>query len=144
MRKESQKQARTRRAAVPIVTIVFGAVLVGLGLWGRFGTTGGENSITSLIPAFVGLPLALLGLLALKESMLKHAMHAAAVIGLIGFLGGCGDLIRRLVQKGAIEGPSGLSAVLMTALCGVFVGLCVNSFIQARRRRRAREAMPTP
>ncbi len=129
---------------MPIVTILFGVVLIGLGLWGRFGTEVGQNSITSLIPAFFGLPLALLGLLALKESLLKHTMHAAAMIGLLGFLAGCADLIRRLVQKGTIEGPSGLSAVLMTALCAVFVGLCVNSFIQVRRRRRAREAMPTP
>jgi hypothetical protein len=128
---------------VPIVTVLFGAALVGLGLWGRFGTLEGPNSITSLIPAFVGLPLALLGLLALKESLLKHAMHLAAMIGLVGFLGGCYDvLVRRLIQKkGPIEGASWLSAVLLTALCGVFVGLCVNSFIQVRRRRRARQAL---
>jgi hypothetical protein len=30
----------------------------------------------------------------------------------------------------------------MTLLCGVFVALCINSFIQARRRRRA--AAPSP
>jgi hypothetical protein len=126
---------------VPVVTVIFGVLLTGLGLWGRFGTEAGQGSWTSLIPAFVGVPLALLGLLALKESFLKHAMHGAAMVGLLGFLGGVGDLVRRLMKSGGIEGPSGLSAVSMTVLCGVFVALCVNSFIQVRRRR-ARQGVP--
>ena len=85
----------------------------------------------------MGAPLIVLGLLALKESLLKHAMHAAAMIGLLGLLGAVGDLVRRLIKGIAIEGPAGFSVVAMLALCGVFVALCVNSFIQARRRRRA-------
>jgi hypothetical protein len=129
---------------VPIVTILFGAALVGLGLWGWLGTEAGRNSITSLIPAFFGLPLALLGLLALKESLLKHAMHLAATIGLLGFLGGIANLVRMVVTKGTVAGASGLSTILLTALCGVFVGLCVNSFVQVRRRRRARQALLKP
>jgi hypothetical protein len=126
---------------VPIVTVLFGAALIGVGVWGRFFTEGGQGHTTPLIPAFVGLPLALLGLLALKESFLKHAMHGAAMIGLLGFLGGVANLVRLAVTKGTVEGPSGLATILMTALCGVFVGLCVNSFIQVRRRRRARQAL---
>ncbi len=126
---------------MPIVTVLFGAGLIGVGVWGRFFVEGGQGQVTPLIPAFVGLPLALLGLLALKESLLKHAMHAAAMVGLLGFLGGCANLVRLVVTKGTVEGPSGLATILMTALCGVFVGLCVNSFIQVRRRRRARQAL---
>ncbi len=129
---------------MPIVTILFGAALVGVGVWGRFFVEGGQGHTTPLIPAFVGAPLALLGLLALKESLLKHAMHGAAMIGLLGFLGGCGNLIRLAVVGKPLEGPSGLATILMTALCGVFVGLCVNSFVQVRRRRKAREALPVP
>jgi hypothetical protein len=128
---------------VPIVTVLFGAALVGVGLWGRFFVAGGQGHVTPLIPAFVGLPLALLGLLALKESMLKHAMHLAAMIGLLGFLGGVANLVRLVVLARPLDGPSGLSTILMTALCAVFVGLCVNSFIQVRRRR-ARQAMAKP
>jgi hypothetical protein len=129
---------------VPLITIAFGILLVALGLWGRFGTERGTESLTSLIPAFVGAPLLLLGLLALKESWLKHAMHLAAVIGLLGFLGAGGRLIRVLIREGGLPGPAALSTALMTALCGVFVALCVGSFIQARRRRRAREALGSP
>src|SRR4051794_7576716 len=78
---------------VPVVSIIWGGLLIGLGLWGYLGT--GTTSWTALIPAFVGAPLALCGLLALKESLLKHAMHAAAMIGLIGFLGGVGRIVSK-------------------------------------------------
>jgi hypothetical protein len=102
------------------ITIVFGAVLVLLGLGGYFGSD--TQSMTALIPAFFGVPLALLGLLALKDSLRKHAMHLAAMVGLLGFLGAAGSLINKL-------------QALMAIVCAVFVGLCVRSFIQARRSR---------
>ena len=122
---------------MPIVSVVFGALLTALGLWGWFGAEPEHRSVTAFIPAFVGVPLVLLGLLALKESMLKHAMHAAAVLGLLGFLAALGRIIQKLATGGTVEGRAGTSTVLMAVLCGTFVALCVNSFIQARRRRRA-------
>jgi hypothetical protein len=141
---------------VPVVAVVFGVLLIALGVWGRFGGDLGlwqplglarpeQLSNTALIPAYVGAALVVLGLLALKESLLKHAMHGAALIGLLGLLAAAGRLISALVAKGKVEGVSGVSLVLMTLLCAVFVGLCVNSFIQARRRRRATSAtVPGP
>ena len=55
------------------ITIGLGLVLIALGLGSYFGT--GQASVTALIPAFFGLPLLLLGLVALKERMRKNAMH---------------------------------------------------------------------
>jgi hypothetical protein len=126
---------------MPVVTIIWGGLLIGLGLWGYLGT--GTTSVTALIPAFVGAPLAVCGALALKESLLKHAMHAAAMLGLLGTVGGIGNLIRvALDSTKSLSDPktfhSVLSTAIMTGLCAVFVGLCINSFIQARRRRAAR------
>jgi hypothetical protein len=141
---------------VPAVSVVFGVLLIALGVWGRFGGSLGlweplglaapeQLSNTALIPAFVGAALVLLGLLAFKESWLKHAMHGAAMIGLLGFLAAAGRLVSSLITKGKVEGVGGASLVLMTLLCAVFVGLCVNSFIQTRRRRRAAAAaVPGP
>ncbi len=128
---------------MPAVTIIIGALLVALGLWGRFGTEHGQESWTSLIPALVGGPLLILGALALKESLLKHAMHLAAMLGLIGLLA-AGGRLAMLLPQGRVQTPSGLSTAGMTLLCGLFVALCVNSFIAARRRRRQREAVPNP
>jgi len=123
---------------------VFGILLIALGVWGRFGGDLGlwtplgfappdHLSGTALIPAYVGAALVVFGLLALKESLLKHAMHGAAMIGLLGLAASLG----RLIATGNVKGIGGVSLVVMAILCGVFVALCVNSFIQARRRRRA-------
>ncbi len=123
---------------MPLVSIVFGGLLIAVALWGKFST--GTESWTALVPAFFGAPLVVLGLLALKESFLKHAMHLAAVIGLLGVLGGVGNLARVLARGGELGGTPGISTILMTVLCAAFVGLCVNSFVQVRRRRAARQA----
>jgi hypothetical protein len=133
---------------MPVVSVVFGLLLIALGVWGYWGGALGlwsplgfrapeRLSATALIPAAVGILLAVCGLLAFKESRLKHAMHTAAMVGLLGFLAACSRLIVSLTNKGRIEGVGGASLAVMTLLCGIFVALCVNSFIQARRRRAA-------
>lgn len=114
-----------------------------LGLWEPLGFTAPDNlSGTALIPAYLGAGLVVLGLLAFKEKLLKHAMHAAAMIGLIGLLAAGIRLILSLVRKGKIEGVGGASLTTTTLLSAVFLALCVNSFIQARRRRRAQAGEP--
>jgi hypothetical protein len=121
---------------VPRVAIVFGLLLIALGAGGYFGT--GSSHPTALIPAGFGAVLALLGLLALKEARRKHAMHAAAAVGLIGAAGGAIRLLQPLFGDSGIEHPVAYGCTAaMTLLCLVFVGLCVNSFVQARRRRAA-------
>src|SRR5688572_32328469 len=74
-------------------TIVFGLLLTGLGLVGYF--LAGGVSVTALIPAFFGIVLLALGFLARSEPMRKHAMHAAAAVALIGFLGALMSLLDR-------------------------------------------------
>lgn len=138
------------------VSVVFGLLLTGVGLYGYFGT--GTSSPTALIPAAFGVPLVLLGVLAYRERLRMHAMHAAAVVGLVGFLG-CvamaapelpalvrdGKVIK--TNKDGVERDATAAVVSQTVtgvLCGVFEALCVNSFIQARRRRtRSDSAAPT-
>jgi uncharacterized membrane protein len=123
---------------VPVVTVVCGGLLIALGLWGKYGT--GTPSNTALIPAGVGAVLVVLGVLALKESLLKHAMHAAAALGLLGFLAGAARFVQKWAHDGKVEGPAALSTGLMALICAAFVALCVNSFVAARRRRKAAQA----
>jgi hypothetical protein len=122
--------------------VLFGLLLTALGVWGRWGGDLGlwepfgfappdKLSWTALIPTFVGAALVVLGLLAIKKSLLKHAMHLAALIGLLGFLAALG----RMLSTGRVTGVSGAALLGMTLLCAVFEALCVNSFIQARRRQ---------
>lgn len=117
-------------------TIGFGVVLALLGAAG-YALTGGV-SITALIPTFFGLPLIVMGALALNERFRKHAMHAAAALGLVGFVGSAGGLPKlvTLLTGGEVARPAAVMAQsIMAALTAVFVGLCVKSFIDARRAR---------
>jgi hypothetical protein len=123
------------------VSIGFGIFLILIGCVGFFLTYQPEKPpYTALIPAAFGLALAILGGLALKDSFRKHAMHAAAMIGLIGFLGAAFMSIPKLPALLAGEGLDRPKAVIaqliMAATCLVFVGLCVKSFIDARRLRK--------
>lgn len=124
-------------------TLICGALLVLVGIVG-YGTSEAQPpSPTALIPAGFGAALILCGALAFNAKYRKHAMHLAAVIGLLGALGGFMPLIRQMSRPGGNFDPTKPSAVageLMILVCVVFVGMCVNSFIQARKARRAREA----
>jgi hypothetical protein len=118
------------------LSILFGLLLIALGIGGYVGT--GSEHPTALIPAGFGILLVLLGILALKESLRKHAMHFAAMVGLVGTIGGAIRLLQPVVSGQTIQHPVAYGCTAaMTVLCLAFVVLCVNSFVQARRRRAA-------
>ena len=119
------------------VTIIFGLVLIALGAVGYTSTW----ASTALIPAYFGLALAVCGGLALKDNLRKHAMHGAAMVGLIGSIGGLVMAILDLTKGESEWRPVAFTMKLALAVtCGVFVALCVKSFIEARRRRRQNAA----
>jgi hypothetical protein len=123
------------------VTIGFGLVLVALGVVGYYGT--GRASLTALIPLAFGLLLLVCGALARQEGLRKHAMHAAAVVGLLGFLGPLRVLPQMiaLLGGGAVEHRAAvLDQLAMMVICGIFLALCIRSFVAARRSRAARAA----
>ncbi len=117
------------------ITIGLGFVLIALGLGSYFGT--GRASVTALIPAFFGLPLLLLGLVAaLNERMRKTAIQIAVVIGLLGFAGTVSGLMKlpALLSGGELARPTAVAVQAgMAIVCVIFVLLCVWSFISARR-----------
>jgi peptidoglycan/LPS O-acetylase OafA/YrhL len=115
-------------------TILFGVLLILIGLVGYFGT--GTYSWTALIPAMFGVLLLVLGLLARAEALRKHAMHAAAAVGVVGFFGALMPLLR--TPSGVRSAIAGYSQAAMAILMFVFVVLCVKSFIDARRARAGR------
>ena len=103
-----------------------------------------KKSVTALIPAFFGGGLLICGLLAMKESLLKHAMHGAAMIGLLGALAGAGrgamGLGKFFSGDPSLNQRSFAFVWLMAIICAVFVALCVRSFIAARKAREAATA----
>lgn len=125
---------------MPLVSIIFGGLLIGLGLWG-WGATGWDpHKFTAAIPAIFGAVLVILGGLGMIERMLKHAMHAAALLGLVGCALAAWRFIPKAIEKFDLEDHATRATGGMMVLCGVFVVCCIVSFIQARRRRAAREA----
>jgi hypothetical protein len=118
-------------------SIAFGAVLIVLGVAGYVGS--GAASITALIPAIFGALLVAFGALARNEKMRMHAMHGAVLVGLLGFLGSASGLLKlpALLSGGEVARPAAvISQSVMAILMLLFVGLCVRSFIEARRARR--------
>ena len=67
---------------MPKTAIAIGTLLVMQGIGFYIGTD--SRSVTALIPAFVGLPILAMGILAFKESARMHAMHVAAALGALG------------------------------------------------------------
>jgi hypothetical protein len=118
-----------------MVTIGIGLVLAVLGIGFFVGTSGDHYHVTALIPAFFGIPLLVLGLLARQDKYLKHAMHAAAALGLIGFLGGFIMALSGFISSDNGVRPATIEQGLLALVCAVFVALCVRSFIVARRNR---------
>ena len=114
--------------------LLFGALLSALGIALYLGT--GRASMTALIPTLgFGLPLLVCGFLARKESLRMHAMHGAALFGLLGVLGGFGMGIPKLLKGN--QSPAVLGQLVMGVLCLVFVYLCVQSFVAVRKAREA-------
>ena len=119
------------------LTIGFGVVLILLGAWGFIGT--GSTHPTALIPAYFGLVLGIAGALAITENAKRRMlwMHVAVTVGLLGFLGAGARAIVELVKAHGVPLTDAAAAVrfqtAMAVICLVFVGLCVRSFIAARR-----------
>ncbi len=117
-------------------TVAIGIGLIVVGVASYAAASG--SSPTALIPAAFGAALVVLGWLAYEDRRRRTAMHIAAAVGLLGFLGSVRGLlgIRDLVRGAPVERPLAvISQSLMAVLTGVFVTLCVKSFIDARRPR---------
>src|ERR1700754_2687905 len=109
--------------------ILFGLLLVVLGLVGyfaptTFGSVGPEGtSPTALIPVGFGAVLVICGLtVEFAPATRKHVMHVAALVGLLGAVGGIMPLYRTqmdLSKSGTVAG------LVMVILCALFVVLCI-------------------
>jgi hypothetical protein len=124
---------------MPNLAIIIGLILIAAGLIGYFGS--GMESLTALIPLVPGALLAGLGALALwRPGARKHAMHAAAVIALLGLLGSLRGIPEFFALLGGQDVARPWAAVVQTVMAigsAVFLVAAVRSFIAARRAQRA-------
>ena len=80
-----------------------------------------------------------LGLLANKENLRMHVMHAALLVGLLAFLGTARGLTKLPAAfAGTAERPGAVYAQAATAVLSlIYLAFGVRSFIAARRARSA-------
>ena len=121
-------------ASMASTTIALGVGLVILGLAGYF--LSGAASLTALIPAVFGVALAVAGLIARDERKRKHAMHAAVVVALLGFLGSVRGLLQidALFNGTAARPAAVISQSIMALLTLGYIVMAIRSFVNARRR----------
>lgn len=122
---------------MPTLAIVFGIVLNAMG----FAAYVASGAYTSLIPSGFGTLIFLSGLISVFVPQIrKHLMHVAALVGLLGTLGGLGMGLPKLgaLLSGTAARPlaSGMQ-IAMGVVCLIFLVLCVKSFIDARRARKS-------
>lgn len=124
---------------MPKQAILFGSLLIALGVIGFLAT--GSVHRTALIPAIPGVLLALCGIIGVAAPAARmHVMHVAALLGLLGASGLAMGTPKVLTILGGGEVERPVAAWLqfgMGAISLVFLVLCVKSFIDARRARKA-------
>jgi hypothetical protein len=121
------------------LSITYGIIFILMGLISYFEIS--SESITALIPAFFGVPMLILGWLGMNEKFLKHAMHGAAVLMLLGFFGTISGLIKFFKMLGGIqpERPAAVTIQAIIALMSlVFLILAGKSFIDARKNKKSK------
>ena len=116
--------------SIEFLTTLYGLFMV---IWGiSISLISGSSSITSMIPAFIGVPLAFIGFISMiKPTFKKALMHIAVVIGIIAFLGGL-DFFRGMFNNYY----AGLSKLMLLITGFVYVYFCVQSFIFVRRQKK--------
>ena len=115
--------------SIEFLTTFYGLFMV---IWAiSISLISGSSSITSMIPAFIGLPLAFIGFISMiKPTFRKALMHIAVLIGIIAFLGGL-DFFRGMFNNYY----AGLSKLMLLITGFVYVYFCVKSFIFVRRKK---------
>ena len=116
--------------SIEFLTTLYGLFMV---IWGiSISLISGSSSITSMIPALIGVPLAFIGFISMiKPTFRKVLMHIAVVIGIIAFLGGL-DFFRGMFNNYY----AGLSKLMLLITGFVYVYFCVQSFIFVRRQKK--------
>ena len=116
-------------------TLVFAFAYLILGVAGFIFT--GSMHKTALIPCVFGILFLILGLLARKDHLRKHVMHATVLIALLAFAG----TVKALghlpdLTHGTAERPAAVITQSINAgLSLLYIVFAVRSFIHARRAR---------
>ena len=126
------EEFRVLGMSVSRIAILNGVVLSAWGVIAYFLQSSDPPSITALIPAFMGLPMLLLGFLSERSPANRHHyMHACMVVALVMALGGA-----RVV----LGGMSWLAIVSHLLLLQVGLSFTIVGIMSFRHARLQRES----
>ena len=120
------------------LTIAFGAALILIGVITYFAT--GQESVTALIPAFVGGPVLLAGLVSLRTEWRSYGLYAAAGLVLLLALGTLRGTFGLL--GGEVSSATVINTVLLVASVGFWH--CVSGISGAETEGTAPGNITTP
>lgn len=123
------------------LTVLVGIILVAIGAASYFGAAPAKGNPLAI--SGIGCALIVCGWAAANERARMHAMHGAVLAGLIGMIVGIVGVLQgdAAVDSAATAAPSSANrwpASVTALVCGVYVVLCVRSFVMARRARAAK------
>ncbi len=118
--------------SIELLTAFYGLFMI---IWAfSISSISGSSSLTSMIPAFIGFPLVLIGFISMiKPRFRKALMHIAVLIGILAFLGGL-DFFRGMFANYY----AGLSKLMLLITGFAYVYFCIQSFIFVRRQKKMR------
>ena len=123
------------------ISIIYGILLIVFAVF--VSAASGSRSLTSYIPAMLGLPILFLGLVAFAApSKQKLVMHLNVVIGLIVFLSGL-SVIGSLAS-GTLATSSfwaNLSRLFLSISGALYLTFCVKSFVFIHKQKRISTAI---
>ena len=116
--------------SIELLTLIYGLFMV---IWAfSISIIAESSSLTSLVPAFIGCPLTVIGFISMfKPTLRKALMHIAVLIGILAFLGGL-DFFRGMFNNYY----AGLSKLMLLITGFVYVYFCVQSFLFVRRQKK--------
>ena len=123
------------------ISIIYGILLIVFAVF--VSAASGSRSLTSYIPAMLGLPILVLGLVAFAvPSKQKLVMHVNVVIGLIIFLSGL-SVIGSLASGTPLTSSfwANLSRLFLSISGALYLTFCVKSFIFIRKQKRISAAI---
>ena len=126
----STEDFRVFSLSIEFLTTLYGLFMV---VWAfSISFVAESSSLTSMIPAVIGLPLMFIGIVStFKPTFRKALMHIAVLIGAIAFLGGL-DFFRSMFSNYY----AGLSKLMLLITGFIYMYICVQNFIFVRRQKK--------
>ena len=123
------------------ISVIYGTLLIVFAVF--ISAASDSRSLTSYIPAMLGIPILFLGLVAfVVPSKQKFVMHVNVVIGLIIFLSGL-SVIGSLASGTLLTSSfwANLSRLFLSISGALYLTFCVKSFIFIRKQKRISAAI---